>query len=235
MDGTFKVTPNIFFQLFSTMGSVIQRHRGEERKIAIPLVHALLESKQECAYGKVIQVTLNYAENSGIRIKHPEKVMSDFELGIINAVKAHFGDDVVSLCLFHLCQSVYRKIQEVGLQTKYQDEDDSSIREAARTMCELALVPPDDVVRVFDDFYDGIPDEFVPIADYFETTYVRGIRARGRRRAVRPRYEPKLWNMHAAVLQGKARTNNASEGWHNRFQTQVSTASSKNCKKNKLV
>ena len=40
-------------------GSVIQRHRCEERKIAIPLVHALLESKQECAYGKVIQVTLN--------------------------------------------------------------------------------------------------------------------------------------------------------------------------------
>ena len=27
--------------------------------------------------------------------------------------------------------------------------------------------------------------------------------------------------MHAAVLQGKARTNNASEGWHNRFQTLV--------------
>ena len=46
-------------------GSVIQRHRCEERKIAIPLVHALLESKQECAYGKVIQETLNYAENSG--------------------------------------------------------------------------------------------------------------------------------------------------------------------------
>ena len=113
------------------------------------------------------------AENSGIPIKHPEKVMSDFELGIINAVKAHFGDDVVSL------------------------------------------------LRVFDAFYDGIPDEFVQIADYFETTYVRGIRARGRRRAVRPRYEPKLWNMHAAVLQGKSRTNNASEGWHNRFQTLV--------------
>ena len=87
-------------------------------------VQTLLESKQECAYGNAIQVTLNYAENSGIRIKHPEKVMSNFELGIINVVKTHFGDDVVSLCLFQLCQSVYRKIQEVGLQTQYQDEDD---------------------------------------------------------------------------------------------------------------
>ena len=152
--------------------------------------------------------------------------MSDFELGIINAVKAHFSDDMVSLCLFHLCQSVHRKIQEFGLQTQYQDEDDASIREAARSMYSLAFVTPKDVVA---------------IADYSEITYICGIRARERRRAVRPRDEPKLWNMHAAVLQGKARTNNASEGWYNRFQTlvgkshQVSTDSLKNCKKNKIV
>ena len=59
-------------------------------------------------------------------------------------------------------------------------------------MCALAFVPPEDVLRVFDAFYDGIPHAFVPVTDYFETTYIRGIRARGRRRAVRPRYEQKL-------------------------------------------
>ena len=80
--------------------------------------------------------------------------MSDSEFGIINAVKAHFGDDVVSLCLFHLYQSVYCKNQEFGLQTQYQDEDDASIREAARSMCALDFVPPEDVLRVFDAFYD---------------------------------------------------------------------------------
>ena len=203
---TFKITPCIFFQLFSIMGSVVQRHRGEKRKIAIPLVHALLESKQECTYRKVIQVTLNYARNSGIRLKYPEKVMSGFELRIINAFKAHFSDDVVSLCPFYLCHRVYRKIQEFGLQTQYQEEDDESIREAARSMCALAFVTPEDVLRVF----------------------VRGIRASERKRAVRPRYEPKLWNMHAAVLQGKARTLIEKV-------TQVSTACLKNCKKNQVV
>jgi len=59
------------------------------------------------------------------------------------------------------------------------------------------------------------------VADNFETTYVRGARARGRRREKPPRYEPKLWNQYDAVLQRQARTNNLSEGWHNRFQVIV--------------
>ena len=148
--------------------------------------------------------------------------MSNFELGIINAVKAHFGDDVVSLCFFHICQIFYRKIQEFYLQTQYQDEDDTSIRETARSLGASAFVPSEDVLRVFDAFYDCIPDAFIPVADYFETTYIRGIPTRGRKRAVS---SPKLWNMHDAVLQGKSRTNNASEGWHNRFQTLVDKSS----------
>ena len=88
-------------------------------------------------------------------------------------------------------------------------------------MCALAFVPPQDVPRVFDEFYKQVPDDFAPVANYFEVTYIRGIHARGTRRAVKPRYEPKLWNVYSSVFQGTARTNNASEGWHNRFQLLV--------------
>ena len=59
------------------------------------------------------------------------------------------------------------------------------------------------------------------IANYFEATYIRGVAARGRRRAVPVRYAPILWNQYNSVLQNTARTNNASEGWHNRFQLLV--------------
>lgn len=59
------------------------------------------------------------------------------------------------------------------------------------------------------------------VANYFELTYIRGIRARGRRRATGERYDPALWNHYNSVLNGTARTNNASEGWHNRFQKLV--------------
>ena len=35
------------------------------------------------------------------------------------------------------------------------------------------------------------------------------------------KYAPALWNQYNSVIQGYARTNNASESWHNRFQLLV--------------
>ena len=147
--------------------------------------------------------------------------MCDFELAIINALKETFAIEIIRLCLFHLCQSVYRRIQAEGLEQKYKDEVDNSIREAARCMCALAFVPPQDVADIFDKFYDQVPEDFLPIADYFEINYIRGKRAVGRRRAVVVRCHPSLWNQYNAVLQRTAHTNNASEGWHNKFQIVV--------------
>ncbi|KAL7292857.1 hypothetical protein TKK_0013532 [Trichogramma kaykai] len=62
---------------------------------------------------------------------------------------------------------------------------------------------------------------FLPVAEYFEVTYVRGRPARGRRARVPVRFAPALWNQLQAVIEGLARTNNASKGWHNRFQVLV--------------
>lgn len=41
---------------------------------------------------------------------------------------------------------------------------------------------------------------------------------RGRRATVPPRYPPAIWNQREAALAGSHKTNNVSEGWHNRFQ-----------------
>ncbi|XP_043480352.1 uncharacterized protein LOC122510030 [Leptopilina heterotoma] len=104
------------------------------------------------------------------------------------------------------------------LQEMYNNPNDDSIREASRSMCALAFVRPEDVPAVFDLFLDQVPEDFVPIAEYFEVWYIRGKPARGRRKAVSVRYAPILWNHYQAVNQRISRTNNASEGWHNRFQ-----------------
>ena len=76
--------------------------------------------------------------------------------------------------------------------------------------------------RIFSmNFYATFPANFIPVAKYFESNYIRGVRAVGRRRAIKVRYDPALWNQYDSVLQGNARTNNASEGWHNRFRILV--------------
>ena len=83
VDGTIQTVPYIFFQLFAIMGSVTQTHKGVERKVALPLIYALLETK---AYEKVIEETLLAAQRLIIRIQNPRSIVSDFKLAIIKAI-----------------------------------------------------------------------------------------------------------------------------------------------------
>jgi len=55
--------------------------------------------------------------------------MTDFELAIINSVKAVFPGVPISCCYFHLGQSLYQKIQDEGLQVAYNDVEDITIKE----------------------------------------------------------------------------------------------------------
>ena len=119
----------------------------------------------------------------------------------LNSVKIHFGDAAIRICLFHLHQIVYRKIQAKGLQQQYLDQQDPSIRNAFHKMLALAFVPLNDVPDVFDTLYDELPEAFLPIPDSFELNYIRGRRAQGRRRAVKVKYAPALWNQYNSVIQ----------------------------------
>lgn len=84
-------------------------------------------------------------------------------------------------------------------------------------MLSLAFVPPDDVKSAFQLLLNTSPEELRSVLDYFGKNYIIGRPARGRRRAILPRYPIPIWNQHEAALQGFSKTNNASEGWHNRF------------------
>lgn len=56
-----------------------------------------------------------------------------------------------------------------------------------------------------------------------EATWI-GSLAHGRRR--KPRFAHNIWNIHQSVIEGLPRTNNAAEGWHNAFNSAVSSSHS---------
>uniref|UniRef100_A0ABD2VWZ0 MULE transposase domain-containing protein n=1 Tax=Trichogramma kaykai TaxID=54128 RepID=A0ABD2VWZ0_9HYME len=172
VDGTFKTAPSIFHQLFVIMGLTQQYVNGMELNIALLYVYALMKSKTQLSYAKVFEVTSSTAENLGIAVIPPEIIMCDFELSIIKAATTRFGL-IVRGCLFHLCQSIYRHVQSEGLQQKYNDQEDRSIKEATQMMAALAFVPETSVLEHFDTFMDEISsreetEDFLPIADYFD-------------------------------------------------------------------
>ena len=62
VDGTFRCTPSIFFQLFAMLAAVNQPGtRGETQTVGLPFIHALLQTKQEGAYKQVFQKTIQRA------------------------------------------------------------------------------------------------------------------------------------------------------------------------------
>ena len=81
--------------------------------------------------------------------------MTDIKLAIINAPKKVFPN-IISLSLFHLCQSFYRTVEAEGLQQRYRDPNDRSIQEAAHSMFALAFVPEERVPEIFDMCYNEI-------------------------------------------------------------------------------
>ena len=99
-DGTFKVCPSLFAQVFTIHGLV--------KKIAFPFVYALLPNKEEASYQSVFQVLKHASANFNIPLPEPETLISDFELAIINAGIAEYLHFTVRLCFFHLGQSAYR-------------------------------------------------------------------------------------------------------------------------------
>ena len=116
---------------------------------------------------------------------------------------------------------MYQRVQSEGLQSQYNNPDDRSLKEAVHMMPSLAFVPLANIENAYNVLYDDIPEELVPVATYFDETYLTGRRSRGCRRDVPPRYPPQLWNCHDSTLQNAHRINNISEGFHNRFQVVV--------------
>ena len=98
VDGTFKVVPEVFYQLF-IIHAVYRDH-------VVPVVYALLRKKNADTYDRLITEVLKVAPGWS-----PNTVMMDFEQASINAFKNKFPSVVLSGCYFHLRQSIHRKIQ----------------------------------------------------------------------------------------------------------------------------
>ena len=145
--------------------------------------------------------------------------MVDFELAVLNAIDASFPDSSKKGCFFHFSQAIFRKIQFLGLQVRYKDDEDFAHK--FRMLVALAFVPEPDVINAFEAVSEDFPLDTQAVIDYFEDTYIGRLRRGGHRRV--PLFELGLSNMYIQTLDDLPRTNNAVEGWHRSFQANVGT------------
>jgi hypothetical protein len=208
-DGTFKVVPSVFFQLYTM-------HFNFGSGINPVGLYCLLANKTGATYGRVLEELQRLIPYAG-----PRKILVDFERAAMTTFSMSYPNATVTGCYFHLCQSVIRKVNEIGLKVLY--ESDNDVRTYVRCLPALAFVPPEDVLEAFELLVDTMPndvDHMDEITSFFEHTYIRGRRQRGRGEIYGPAiFTIELWNQHAAGADGIARTTNSVEGWHYGLQS----------------
>jgi hypothetical protein len=148
--------------------------------------------------------------------------MVDFEAAAISAFRQRFSCAALKGCFYHLAQSIWRRVQEAGLQTRYVDDMEFALW--CKCLPALAFVPEEDIIQAFEALIDapGFPRELHPIVDYFESNYIGNVGRGGRRR--QPLFPPSLWSQYQRTVVGLPRTNNSVEGWHNAFSGSVNKA-----------
>ena len=144
---------------------------------------------------------------------------------MIQAIKQILEADVQG-CFYHLGQSTWWKIQEMGLAVHYRESE--VIRALCGSLDGLALLPLDKVEEGMQHLRDICPCEASEFLDYFDTTYVTGKYKPStqddltvRLRRVPPRFPSVAWSAHQAIIDNDPRTNNHCEAWNFKFKNLV--------------
>lgn len=203
MDGTFKSCPPFFYQVYIIHG-VSNGHY-------IPLVYILLPGKTESLYKQAFSALFQALADSGLQFQ-PQVILVDFELSVINALRELVPEIPVKCCRFHLGQSIYRKIQSLGLSTMYQDSTDD-VSKWLHPWFGLSFLHPTQVEESFAfDLMADIPsdEKCEQFADFMLKTYI----------AASATFPPRLW---ADVPSTMKRTTNGAESFHAHLNVQFSS------------
>nr|KAI8766140.1 activating transcription factor 7-interacting protein 1 isoform X3 [Biomphalaria glabrata] len=146
----------------------------------------------------------------------PQSVMLDFEKASQIAVSTVFPVTRLVSFVFHLGQSLWRKVQDENLAATYRE--DKNVCMFVKMLLTLSFVPPADVNTAFEELSEARPDVVGNLYDYWEDNYIGRLR---RNRRATPRFPIALWNVRDRVQDNLPRTNNSVERWHHTFQQSI--------------
>jgi hypothetical protein len=221
MDGTFSTAPRVFQQLY-----VIRAPLGDS---AVTCVYAFLSCKTQSIYEELLQAVVDACERLSCS-PDPMSIVVDFEQAVIKAIPSVLGQHVSTrACFYHLTQSTWRKVQDLGLTQDYKTNDE--VKLFCGMLDCLAFLPVHRVADGMAFLKQNLPQNegrLKDLVDYFDATYVSGTERRVqssatqqgpvRTRTIPPLFPPAVWNVHDATIIGDARTNNLCESWNNGFQ-----------------
>lgn len=190
VDGTFKLCRPPFTQLFTINAFVRQGDHAKQ----VPLLFVLMSSKRKHDYKKVLKKVLRMLPAA----PNVEQVTADFESAVWGAFRKVLPEVQLLGCAFHWNQALWRKVQELGLQTAYTS--DQATNKYIRRLMALPFLPHETIEATYESLKAEATTE--PLKKFVAYIGENWIRSRV--------WPPKCWS----VFMQSIRTNNDLEGWH---------------------
>ncbi|XP_034244893.1 uncharacterized protein LOC117647297 [Thrips palmi] len=190
IDGHFKMTPNVkdCYQLVTIMAVAYDE--------VFPVVSALMTRKTTAAYKLLFRSVKEMFPNFNMR-----HIMSDYEKGLVRAVKEEFPGSTMTGCLFHIDQAMSKKCASLGLRPLLKEKPDDAGK-TVRMCMALPFLPAEKIEQGFQEVKaKAAREEFhaqlKPFLDYVERTWINGVDG-----------------AHMSVYRKHRRTNNDQESYH---------------------
>ena len=196
-DGTFKSCCQQFSQLYSIHTDIAN---SPDELNVIPAIYALLPDKQQTTYERCFSLL-----KEKLPLWSPHVLKIDFEVAAIQGIRNVFPQIEVKGCNFHFNQSVWRRVQTLGLTTSYRD--DADIRKHIHMCAALAHLPSWATEEGWLFIMESSPlsQGIEAFNDYFVDQWI----------------ENDIVNDMWICYGEKHRTTNVVEGWHNRLNRRV--------------
>ncbi|XP_060561171.1 uncharacterized protein LOC132720942 [Ruditapes philippinarum] len=155
-----------------------------------------MSGKKRRDYKKVFQAVLRLMPSTNV-----EKFVLDFEAGLWQGLRDVFHEPQIQGCAFHFGQALWRKAQDLGLQSAYSNND--KVYKLMRKTFALPLLPHEDIEKTFDKLQSQNTDETLgQYFEYIKSTWINS-----------DIWSPENWSVFGCSI----RTNNDVEGWHARL------------------
>lgn len=156
-------------------------------------------------HGKCAETIKSFYETRELIGEHAlkvEEILIDFEGSVWRAIPDILPHVTIRGCAFHWGQAVWRKVQELSLQSSYTN--DVGTHKFLRQLLSLPYMPLEHIEELFVRFYRkaGGSHQLISLLNYVKDTWINST----------------IWPPHTWCVFGRSiRTNNDVEGWHNRI------------------